>query len=613
MPSRSHHGCLLIALPVAAGLLGTIDTASAAQGQKHVLVLYSTSRDSPMSLAGDRELPRILEEALEEDVSFFAEYIDQGRFPSLGYRAAFRNFLLVKYKGQPIDLIIAVQAAAIDFVGNYRDETFPGTPVVFLSLARDTQRIPNSTGVIADLHLASTLDLALALQPDVRNVFVVSGAGVPDRGYEREARAQLKPFENRLTITYLAGLATKDLEARLAALPERSIVYYLVVYQDGAGEAFAPMMYADRISAAARAPTYSWSDALIDHGIVGGSLLDRPAMMAAVAQTAVRVLKGEPADGIAVTSPDLHVRHVDWRQLRRWGINERRVPAGTQIHFRQPTAWDTYKVYIIGVVAIVLLQAGLISGLLVQGRRRRRAEQQVLGSQAALRASYDRIRDLGSRLLTAQEGERARIARELHDDISQQLALLTMDLEVLAGSAENEGEQLAHESLSRVHGIAKSVHDLSHRLHPTKLRLIGLVAALQSLEREVTRAGMAVTFTHDNVPASLPPELTLCLYRIVQEALQNALRYSNARIVAVQLTGGPEGLSLTIADDGVGFDVDARYGKGLGLISMHERLEAVGGTLEIRSKPGAGTRLEVKAPLAAGQLLQPSVRRADFA
>jgi signal transduction histidine kinase len=406
-------------------------------------------------------------------------------------------------------------------------------------------------------------------------------------------------------------MVTKDLEARLATLPDRSIVYYLVVYQDGAGEQFAPMTYTDRISAAARAPTYSWSDALIDHGIVGGSLLDRPSMMSAVGDVAVRVLKGEPAESIPVASPNLNRRHVDWRQLRRWGISEARVPAGTQIHFRQPTVWDTYKAYIVGTVAIVLLQTALISGLLVQRARRRHAEEVARGSQAALRTSYDRIHDLGGRLLTAQDTERARIARELHDDVSQQIALLTIDLELLAGAAEGESEPLAHESVSRAHAIARSVRDLSHSLHPTKLRLIGLVASLQSLEREVARSGLAVTFTHENVPSDLPPDLTLCLFRIVQEALQNALRYSNARKVLVHLTGGPDGLSLTIADDGVGFDVDAGYGKGLGLISMRERLDAVGGTLDIRSAPGAGTRLDVGAPLAARHAA--SEERADSA
>lgn len=143
-----------------------------------------------------------------------------------------------------------------------------------------------------------------------------------------------------------------------------------------------------------------------------------------------------------------------------------------------------------------------------------------------------------------------------------------------------------------------SVHALSHRLHPDRLRLIGLVAALDGLHAELSQPDMAITFTHENVPAALPPDLTLCLFRIAQEALRNALKYSHARSVSMDVSGAPEGLVLTIADDGVGFDVDAAWGKGLGLISVNERVEAVGGTFEIRSSPGAGTRLAVRVPIS---------------
>ncbi len=166
---------------------------------------------------------------------------------------------------------------------------------------------------------------------------------------------------------------------------------------------------------------------------------------------------------------------------------------------------------------------------------------------------------------------------------------------------DGKADGLTEEALSRAHAIARSVHDLSHRLHPAKLRLIGLVPALNGLQRELSRSDVAVTFTHDNVPARLSPDLTLCLFRIVQEALQNALKYSRAAHVSVHLGGGPEGLALTIVDDGVGFDVNAAWGTGLGLMSMRERLEAIGGTLEIRSAPGIGTRLEIRTPLPAAE------------
>ncbi len=376
------------------------------------------------------------------------------------------------------------------------------------------------------------------------------------------------------------------------------MVYYLVVSRDGTGQNFHPLEYLDRVTAIANAPVYSWVDSAMDHGIVGGSLKSQTVETQAIGELALRVLRGERADSIPISSRDLNVRQVDWRQLQRWGISESRIPAGVTIRFREPTVWDRYRVYILAAVGLLLVQSGLIAGLLIQRARRQRAETGLQASQAELRSSYERIRDLGSRLLNAQETERAHIARELHDDISQQASLLVIDLALLRGGAEPQMKTMTDEALSRAEGIVKSVHDLSHRLHPAKLRLIGLVPALRDLQRELSQVDIPITFTYDQVPTSLPREVTLCLFRVAQEGLHNALKYSHARGIAVRLKGSATELTLTIADDGVGFDVGSALGKGLGLISMTERLEAIGATLEIRSWPGSGTTLEVRVPLS---------------
>ena len=589
-------------ISLALAILGPAEPAWAANGAtaKEVLVLHSTRRDALMSVAGDRELPRVIEQGLRHDLQYYSEYIDLGRFPDPAYRAAFRDFLRVKYKGQRFDVVIAIQGAAVEFVSAYRSTLFPDVPVVFLALSPPVHAMVNSTGVVAQPGMARTLTLASALQPEVRNVFVVSGAGGTDKEYERLTRMQLKLVDPRLNVTYLSGLRTQELEAQLATLPERSIVYYVMVYQDGAGDLFNPVQYLERVAAAARVPTYSWIDSSMDHGVVGGSLLDREAMMQAVAKQALRVLQGERADRIPLTTSDFSVGQVDWRSLRRWGISEARVPAGVLVRFRELSAWDHYKGYILGILAVVLAQAALISGLLVQRTKRRRAEEQLRGKQATLRTNYERIRDLGARLLNAQETERSRIARELHDDIGQQTALLEIDLKLLDRALHGEAEQLAGNAVRRVRDIAKSVHDLSHRLHPAKLRVIGLVPALEGLLRELSQSGIDIVFTHDPVPSKLPMDVTLCLFRVVQEALQNVLKYSRARQVSVRLTRVPEGLTVTIVDDGIGFDIDEAWGKGLGLIGMNERVEAIGGAFEVRSGAGAGTRLYVAVPLGVG-------------
>jgi signal transduction histidine kinase len=575
---------------------GPVASASAPPPTR-VLVLYSARRDAQIATIGERELPGILEQGLG-NLDYYSEYIDQARFPDQAYQAALRDFLRLKYRRVRFDAVIAVQDAAIDLVRDARLDLFPGAPLIFLATSPVSGPLENATGLVVGLNFGATLPFIADLQPRVHQLFVITGAAPADQEYETLARSQLRPFESRFTITYLNGLPTRELESRISSLPVDSAIYYLLVNRDGAGAIVHPLEYLSRLSAIANAPMYSWVDSAMDRGIVGGSLEDQVVQVDALGRLALRVLSGEAANRIPVASPNLNVNQVDWRQLQRWGIRESALPRGTRVLFKEPSVWDRYWVYILVAATVLLAQSLLIAGLLLHRRRRRQAESQVHHSEEALRSSYDRIRDLGSRLLHAQDAERSRIARELHDDISQQVALLSIDLELLTGALPADSEPLADEVLNRAQHIASSVHDLSHRLHPTKLRLMGLVAALRTLQREMSRSEPTIELTHDSVPAHLPSDLTVSLFRIVQEALQNAVKYSGARTVHVHLEGGPDGLGLAIWDDGVGFDVDSVWGKGLGLISIRERVEAIGGTLDIRSAPGAGACFTIHVPLS---------------
>jgi signal transduction histidine kinase len=591
-------GCVLrIAVAAAAPLVLPHVAPAAAAGTQHehkeVLVLYSMRRDAQFSIVGETELPRILDAGLARNLDYYSEFIDLTRFPDPAYKLAFRDFLRQKYQGVELDLVIAMQDAAVEFVEAYRDSLFPGVPEVFLTNAPTPHRAPSSTGLIHVRDYAATLTLIRQLQPDVSRVFIVTGAAAGDRQYEAAVRRQLGSYGSRLTFSYLSALATSDLENRLSKLPERSAVYYVLVSQDGAGQRFHPLEYLDRVAAAANAPTYSWVDSAMNHGIVGGSLYAQRKAIERVGQLALRVLRGEPADTIPVAVLRLNANQVDWRQLRRWGIDEARVPPGALVRFRNPTVWDRYKAYILGAAALLLMQSVLIAGLLIQRRRRRRAEEELEASQSKLRKSYERNRDLAAGLLQAQESERSRIARELHDDICQRMLLLTIELKSLGGAKDREG------ALAMAQSIAKSLHELSHRLHPTRLRLIGLVAAIDRLRLDLSRIGIAIDFTHHDVPSTLPPDLMLCLFRIVQEALQNAIKHSKANEVSVCLSGSSDQLTVTISDNGVGFDVEAAWSQGLGLVSIAERVEAIGGSLAIHSSPGAGARLIASVPLRA--------------
>jgi signal transduction histidine kinase len=591
-----------LAVALTACVLAPLASAQDANRSKQVLVLNSARQNEQFYVVSEREMPRLLTEGLGDGVDFYAEYFDVGRFPHPDYETVYLDFLRRKYKERHLDLLLVMGDPAADFVSRNRDVLFSDTPVVFYTLSPPPHPIANSTGLLNKLQFGPSIELALALQPDLKHVYVVVGTTGLDPSRESQARAEFRAFEGRVEFTYLSGLVTKDLEARLGTLPPHSAVYFVVVSKDGAGELVQQMPYLSLVAAAANAPTYSWADVAVDAGIVGGWRRDQVAQMKAIATIALRVLRGERADDIPVSSPDTDVNAVDWRQLRHWGLDESRLPGGTRVMFREPSIWDLYQRYIVGAVVVMLAQTALIAGLLAQRIKRQRVEGELRGSQDQLRVSYDRIRQLSRRLLGEQEAERARIARELHDDINQQLAILSIELDGLRfDQLPVHSAKRVSEAMETTQGISTSVRELSHRLHPSRLRLVGLVAALDNLRRDLSPPHLPIAFCHRDVPAEIDENVALCVFRVAQEALRNAVKHSAAAHIWVDLTGGPSSVALTITDDGKGFDVNGPPNAGLGLISMRERVESVGGVLEIDATPASGTSLKVTVPIQASE------------
>ncbi|MHC1767262.1 MAG: ATP-binding protein [Verrucomicrobiia bacterium] len=215
----------------------------------------------------------------------------------------------------------------------------------------------------------------------------------------------------------------------------------------------------------------------------------------------------------------------------------------------------------------------------------------------------DEIRALAGRLINAQEDERRRIARELHDDFSQRLALLSVEMELLGAAkpgAEVRSAPRLEEMAARVKDLSTEVHRLAYELHPAKIEQLGLVAAARSFCRELSQhSSVRVEFEAHDFPRAAPADLALCFYRIIQESLQNVVRHSGATEARVELGAEADQVWLAITDSGRGFHMQ-REGResGLGLSSMRERARLINGTLTLKSELGRGTRVEVRAPLA---------------
>jgi PAS domain S-box-containing protein len=206
------------------------------------------------------------------------------------------------------------------------------------------------------------------------------------------------------------------------------------------------------------------------------------------------------------------------------------------------------------------------------------------------------LSQMSRKLIESQEQERARIGRELHDDINQRLAMLAVKLEQLQENP-TEVESRLRDLRKETTGIADDVQTLSHELHSSKLEYLGVVAGLRSWCRELAeRQRMEINFKSD-VSSALPLDIGICLLRVLQEALHNAMKYSGVKRIEVQVSEDPNGVQLTVSDSGRGFDLEAaQQGRGLGLTSMQERVRLVNGTIAIKSKPQAGTTIRVRVP-----------------
>jgi signal transduction histidine kinase len=359
-------------------LAGTKAAGQTPAPVQRVLVLYSDERLLPANIIVDEAIRATFAVGTNNRIEFHSEFLDVARFPGEEEQQRQRDFFRDKYRERPPNLVIAVSGGALVFLAKHRPDLFAGVPIVYCPVAGDPHPDHLSDARIAEVpvpdSIAPTLEMMLRLHPDARRVVVVSGNGPRDRQLAETFRQQMTGFGNRIAFTWLTNLSMEELRGELSRLPVNTVVLYLTIFQDAAGKTFTPRQALDAFAPASHAPIYGCFDTYLGHGIVGGSMVTFEQIGRKVAQLGLRILAGEDAQAAVRSESYQSAPIVDWRQLRRWGINENRLPPGTILEFRQPSLWESYHWYIIAVGVAVAAQSALITALLSQRARRRRAE-----------------------------------------------------------------------------------------------------------------------------------------------------------------------------------------------------------------------------------------------
>lgn len=355
---------------------------------KRVLILYSFDNEEGIYTGFDHVLRSQLRMRVAGRVELYTEYLDLVRFPSSAHARDMASLLKMKYAQQPPDLVVPVSYSALEFLLAEGKDLFPRTPRVTLFNARrleDLKRRVNSradepaiTGVASTDEPAWTLDLALRLQPDIQHVAVLVGSSTLEHYWLDQLKQDFSPYHNRVQIMYLTGQPMDALLKQIAELPPHSIVLSTFFFEDATGRHFLSEEVLDMIARAARAPIYGIYSSYIGHGVIGGRMTNPETLGKKVADLAVAVLNGEDPRRIPFVVDNSAQDTVDWRQVRRWGIDEARVPPSTMVLFREPSAWDRYRLQLISVISLVLLQALLIAALILSVRRRQLAERALL-------------------------------------------------------------------------------------------------------------------------------------------------------------------------------------------------------------------------------------------
>jgi signal transduction histidine kinase len=355
-------------------------TGEAFSEPKRVLLLHSFGRD----FAPWNEYARTIREELgrqsPEPTDIFEASLATARFAE-HEEGPFVDYLRALFVKRRLDLVIAIGAPAVDFLQRHRQQLFPSTPMLITALEQRRVALaaltPNDAVVATTIDFAGAVENILRVLPETDNIAVVTGDSPIERYWVAQMRDELKPFNNRIVFTWLKDLSLDQMIKRVAALPPRCAIFFVILSVDAAGVPHEGAKALRQLHAAANAPIFSHGDVFFGDGIVGGPLISIENVGRQAAGVAVRILGGEAPGSTKIAPIGYATPKFDWRELQRWNISESRLPPGSEVYFRVPGMWEQYRLQMTAGLAALLLQAVIISWLLVERRRRYLAQAEA--------------------------------------------------------------------------------------------------------------------------------------------------------------------------------------------------------------------------------------------
>ena len=392
---------------------------------RRVLLLHSFGPYfEPWSAVAGRfreELTRRLPNAID----LYEASLETARFAQPPDEAPLVDYLRALFAERNLDLVVAMGAPAARFFQKHRPEFFPSTPL--LITAADQRTFSEGVLTSNDAAVPSTLDLPklveniLHVLPDTNNIVFAIGASPLERFWVEGMRQAFQPFAGRVSFEWLNDLSQDEMVKRAAMLPPRSALFYASVRVDAAGIPNEQNRLLARLQDSANAPIFSYLDSNFGQGIVGGPVISTEELGRRAAEVAVRILNGERPGSIKTPPVGLGAPVYDWRQLQRWSIDEARLPPGSVVQFRQPSAWQRYRWPVMGVLIATLLQSAMIGWLLIERYGRRRAE--LVSRQRSLEVMHlNRTAEVGALSASfAHEVSQPLVAVELNAERAERL------------------------------------------------------------------------------------------------------------------------------------------------------------------------------------------------